>query len=41
MGWEDGDFEFRVETVDREDKIGVPTQGLLLDLAVASDESAR
>lgn len=41
MAWDDGEFEFRVETVDRPDRIGVPTQGLLLDLAVASDESAR
>ena len=41
MAWEDGEFEFRVETVDRPDRIGVPTQGLLLDLAVASDEAAR
>ncbi len=41
MAWDDGEFEFRVETVEREDRIGVPTQGLLLDLAVASDEDAR
>jgi hypothetical protein len=41
MGWDDGEFEFRAETVDRPDRIGVPTQGLLLDLAVASDEEAR
>jgi hypothetical protein len=41
MAWKDGEFEFRVETVDRPDRIGVPTQGLLLDLAVAADEEAR
>jgi hypothetical protein len=41
MAWEDGEFEFRVEDIDRPDRIGVPTQGLLLDLAVASDEEAR
>jgi len=41
MAWDDGEFEFRVETVDRPDRLGVPTQGLLLDLAVASDEEAR
>jgi hypothetical protein len=41
MAWDEGEFGFNVETVDRPDRIGVPTQGLLLDLAVASDESAR
>jgi hypothetical protein len=41
MAWDDGDFEFCVEEVDRPDRIGVPTQGLLLDLAVAADEEAR
>jgi hypothetical protein len=41
MAWDDGSFEFRVETVDRDDRLGVPTQGLLLDLAVAEDEEAR
>jgi hypothetical protein len=41
MAWDDGEFVFRVTTVDREDRLGVPTQGLLLDLAVASDEAAR
>jgi hypothetical protein len=41
MAWDDGEFEFRVEEIDRPDRIGVPTQGLLLDLAVASDEEAR
>ena len=41
MSWADGEFEFRVEDVDRPDRIGVPTQGLLLDLAVAADEQAR
>jgi hypothetical protein len=41
MGWPDGDFEFRVELVDREDVIGIPTQSLLLDLAVESDEEGR
>ena len=41
MGWDDGEFEFRVEPVDREDRLGVPTQGLLLDLAVASDDENR
>jgi hypothetical protein len=41
MAWKDGDFVFRVAEVMREDKIGVPTQGLLLDLAVAQDEEGR
>jgi hypothetical protein len=41
MAWPDGEFEFCVEEVDRPDRIGVPTQGLLLDLAVAADEEAR
>jgi hypothetical protein len=41
MKWQDGEFEFRVGDVDRPDRIGVPTQGLLLDLAVASDEAER
>ena len=41
MKWDDGEFEFRVEEVDREDRLGVATQGLLLDLAVAADEEAR
>ena len=41
MAWEDGEFEFRVEEIDRPDRVGVATQGLLLDLAVASDEEAR
>ncbi|MBW2275338.1 MAG: DUF4388 domain-containing protein [Deltaproteobacteria bacterium] len=41
MSWDDGEFEFHVEPVDREDRLGVPTQGLLLDLAVASDEAGR
>ena len=39
MDWEDGEVEFRVEPVEREDKIGMETQGLLLDLAVAQDEA--
>ena len=37
MGWPDGEFTFRVQAVDREDRLGVPTQGLLLDLAVEND----
>jgi len=41
MTWEDGEFEFRVEEIDRLDRLGVPTQGLLLDLAVSSDEKAK
>lgn len=41
MRWEDGDFDFRVEAVEREDRLGVATQGLLLDLAVAADEEGR
>jgi len=41
MAWEDGVFEFRAEPVDRPDRIGVPTQALLLDLAVAADDKAR
>jgi len=41
MAWGDGEFRFRVGPVEREDRIGVPTQGLLLDLAVANDEAAR
>jgi hypothetical protein len=41
MKWRDGEFEFRVRDVDRPDRLGVPTQGLLLDLAVASDEADR
>jgi len=41
MKWQDGEFEFRTEDVDRPDRLGVPTQGLLLDLAVASDEAGR
>jgi hypothetical protein len=41
MSWEDGQFEFHVEAVDRPDRLGVPTQGLLLDLAVADDEAGR
>jgi hypothetical protein len=41
MAWQDGAFEFRVEAIDRPDRLGVPTQGLLLDLAVASDEMSK
>jgi len=41
MAWEDGEFKFHAEHVDREDRVGVATQGLLLDLAVASDEMNR
>ena len=41
MAWQEGEFEFSAEAVDRPDRLGVPTQGLLLDLAVASDEEAR
>jgi hypothetical protein len=37
MRWQDGEFAFRVEEVNREDRLGVPTQGLLLDLAVEND----
>jgi len=41
MGWDDGEFVFRVEKIEREDRIGVPTQGLLLDLAVQNDHADR
>ena len=41
MAWEDGEFQFYVMAVDRPDRLGVPTQGLLLDLAVAADEAKR
>jgi hypothetical protein len=41
MGWDDGEFVFRVEKIEREDRIGVPTQGLLLALAVQNDHADR
>jgi hypothetical protein len=41
MSWDDGEFQFRVESVEREDRLGVPTQALLLDLAVEADEAGR
>lgn len=39
MSWDDGEFVFRVQAIEREDRIGVPTQGLLLDLAVQNDHA--
>lgn len=41
MGWHDGEFRFRAEAVERPDRLGVPTQRLLLELAVAADHEER
>ncbi len=39
--WEEGEFEMRVQPVDRPDGIGVPTSVLLLQLARFYDEQRR
>jgi hypothetical protein len=41
LSWNDGAFEYYVEPVDRENKIGTSTTALLLDLARQADEAAR
>jgi len=41
LGWEDGWFEFRVGSVDREDRVQTPTTALLLQLAREQDEAGQ
>ncbi len=41
LGWKEGSFEFDVHPVQREDRIGMSTTALLLDLAREDDEADR
>ena len=40
FGWPEGEFEFRFQTVDREDVVGKPIGALLLNLARECDEAS-
>tara|TARA_R110002096_G_scaffold436021_1_gene665172 strand:- start:21302 stop:22402 length:1101 start_codon:yes stop_codon:yes gene_type:complete len=41
MGWNEGEFHFVVEEIDREDRLGTSMTSLILDLARAEDEATQ
>lgn len=41
MSWADGEFNFTMEEVEREDKVGASMTSLILDLAREEDESTK